>query len=450
MPAGPFRGCSAGRGGQPRFALFHPPENHRQRTLLQLRTRHHSGFAGIHLAGDLGRAQPLRRHAVPDLPQERTRRKFRVHRLALRRRPGQYLDRHRQRRGALRRRDRPFQGPRHAQRPGHGDPQQGDHHQKGPAGHDLDGGQQPRALLLRPRKRHIEKLLRGSGEADASGEYHLILLRREQRVLALALLLEPLPRRQDADRGDSRGVRRPRAALPQRQHHRDHRKPLQHALCGQRRQGRLRNRAPEQQNPDADPQRREPLCPRIALFGTRRRAVGGHYQGHLRLPPRQRRDPPPDSRPAGQVLTLGQPHAFGAGRRFRRHLDRHQRRRGELLGGFSPEFRQILHRRGRTARQLSRAGIRRRRRGTALDHHREIGADDLLAQDQRTTEIPEQTASRNPFRHRLRRREVVAGLIPRTLPTGPEDRGGEGLQPPGRVVEPARQQDIQHLQDHGG
>ena len=234
MPAGPFRGCSAGRGGQPRRAVFHPSEDHRQRTLLQLRARHHPGLAGIHLAGDLGRPQPLRRHAVPDLPQERARRQFRIHRLALRGRPGRHLDRHRQRRGALRRRDRPFQGPRHAQRPGHGDPQQGDHHQKRPAGRDLDGRQQPGALLLRPGKRCAEKLFRGRGAADAPREHHLVLLRREQRVLALALLLEPLPRRQGADRGDARGVRQPRAALPQRQHHRDHRKPLQHALRGQR------------------------------------------------------------------------------------------------------------------------------------------------------------------------------------------------------------------------
>ena len=199
MPAGPFCGCSACRGGQPRFAVFHPPETHRQRAFLQLRARHHPGLAGIHLAGDLGRTQPLRRHAVPDLPQERARRKFRIHRLALRGQPGQYLDRHRQRRGALRRRDRPFQGSRHAQRPGNGDPQQSDHHQERPAGRDLDGRQQPGALLLRPRKRRAEKLFRGRGTADAPREHHLVLLRREQRVLALALFLEPLPRRQDAD-----------------------------------------------------------------------------------------------------------------------------------------------------------------------------------------------------------------------------------------------------------
>ena len=56
---------------------------------------------GIHLAGDLGRPQPLRRHAVPDLPQERARRQFRIHRLALRGRPGRHLDRHQRRRREL-------------------------------------------------------------------------------------------------------------------------------------------------------------------------------------------------------------------------------------------------------------------------------------------------------------------------------------------------------------
>lgn len=291
MPAGPFHSRSARRSSQPRFAVFHPPENHRQRALLQLRARHHPGCSGVHLAGNLGRTQPLRRDAVPDLSQERTRRQLRVHRLALRGQPGQYLDRHRQRRGTLRRRNRPFQSPRHAQRPGNGDPQQSDHHQKRPAGRDLDGRQQPGALLLRPRKRCIEKLFRGRGTADAPREHHLVLLRREQRVLALALFLEPLPRRQDADRSDSRGVRRPRAALPQRQHHRDHREPLQHALRGQRRQRRLRDRSPQQQAPDADSQRREPLCSRIALSRPRRRTVGRHHQRHLCLQPRQRAKP---------------------------------------------------------------------------------------------------------------------------------------------------------------
>ena len=176
--------------------------------------------------------------------------------------------------------------------------------------------------------------------------------------------------------------------------------------------------------------------------------MGGHHQRHLRLQPRQRRNHPSESRPAGQILALGQPHALGAGRRLR-HLDRHQRRRRELLGGLPPEFRQISHRRGRTAGQLPRAGIRRRRRRTALDHHREIGADDLLAQNQRVAQIPEQTASRSPLRHRPRRRKAVAGFVPGALPAGPENRSGEGIQPPGRVVEPARQQNIHHLQDIG-
>lgn len=65
MPAGPFHSRSARRSSQPRFAVFHPPENHRQRALLQLRARHHSGCSGVHLAGNLGRTQPLRRDAVP-------------------------------------------------------------------------------------------------------------------------------------------------------------------------------------------------------------------------------------------------------------------------------------------------------------------------------------------------------------------------------------------------
>lgn len=77
-------------------------------------------------------------------------------------------------------------------------------------------------------------------------------------------------------------------------------------------------------------------------------------------------------------FSLSDSHAFaGLHRRLGRHLDRHERRRSELLRRLPAAVREVPRRRRAFVGRLPRAGLRGRRRGAHLDRHRKRGSASL-------------------------------------------------------------------------
>ena len=243
----------------------------------------------------------------------------------------------------------------------------------------MDFGQQPGALRLRPPHADPAQPLLRERPADTPGEHPRTARRWRQRPVDRALLpFVPLhrprqrrpspPRRRPGNRGIPERQRGSRQFGPGRQ---------RNDLRGQRPAGALPAEPQQRPYPDADPRPVAGIHARRPVRRSGGHRLDVHQRRRVPLRPADRFGPQTRLRQPQPFFALGQPRLRGLHRRLGRHLDRHERRRSELLRRLPAAVREVPRRRRTFAGRLPRAGLRGRRRGAHLDRHRKRGSASL-------------------------------------------------------------------------